>query len=85
MNRCLPGRWGGEGHFRKRKEQVHRLVLNSLQGVHREDRIRDITGEMSRDVSGLERRSEQLLSGVPAGSETFIHAVLFSPWLSACC
>lgn len=70
MNRCLPGRWGGEGHFRKRKEHVHRLVLNALQVVHRGGRIGDTAGEMGGDVRGLERHSEQLLSGVPAGKET---------------
>ena len=77
MNRSLPGRWGREGLSGKREEDVHRVVLNTLQAVHRRGRIGDTAGEMGRDVRGLERHSKQLLSRDPEGNgETFTHLVL---------
>lgn len=77
MNRSLPGRWGREGLFGKREENVHRVVLNTLQAVRRRGRIGDTAGEMGRDVRGLEHHSKQFLSRDPEGNgETFTHLVL---------
>lgn len=57
MSRSSPGTWGGEGHSGKREEHVTKIVLSTLQVVHRGGRIGETAGEMGKDVRGLEHHA----------------------------
>lgn len=76
MSRSSPGTWGGEGHSGKREEHVPKIVLSTLQVVHRGGRIGETAGEMGKDVRGLEHHAKQLADSEGSAEASSISAVL---------